>query len=290
MKTHRHRRRHIRRRPEPRIRVVPSEAIELRIRQEVSKAEAILANLTLDTALESPYLVSTIYYHDGLLDKVDVDKADADPAGRIVSHIARRMKPETKRDFVEVLRHACACSFSELRPDRLIAPVSYEPLDSRRRAVHAYAIDLFVAEGTPVRSATRGIVVLAENGWSAGDWFSTSTVRGGNSVIVFDADRDRFFRYAHLDVSKVEAGSFVESGDEIGVVGHSGFNASRKGHGRHLHFEINEFDRGVTTAVAHEDLEALLQSVRLPMRTPETNVSGVFLRYEQQANRRSDPE
>ncbi len=111
-------------------------------------------------------------------------------------------------------------------------------------------------------------MVLAESGWVAGDWFSTSTVRGGNTVIVFDPDQTRFLRYAHLKKALVTTGLLIEAGEEIGRVGHTGFNASRAGHGHHLHFEINEFLNGTVTALPHEELEALLEAVSAACRAP----------------------
>jgi murein DD-endopeptidase MepM/ murein hydrolase activator NlpD len=173
------------------------------------------------------------------------------------------MPSGSKRAYIATLEAVCACCFSELAPAGLTVPVPYEPL-GRSRAVHPFAIDLFVAEGTPVRSATRGLVILAESEWHNGQWFSTSSVRGGNAVIVFDPDASRFLRYAHLESVKTRASLFVDAGDELGAVGHTGFNAERRGHGRHLHFEINEYDSrtGLVTAVPHDQLEDLLETAR----------------------------
>ena len=83
-------------------------------------------------------------------------------------------------------------------------------------------------------------------------------------MIVFDPDAARFLRYAHLGATFPRPGAFVEAGEKIGVVGHTGFNANRDGHGRHLHFEINEFsDRtGLISVVVHDDLKDLLESTR----------------------------
>ena len=108
----------------------------------------------------------------------------------------------------------------------------------------------------------RGVVILAESEWQSQQWFSTSSVRGGNSVILFHPDEAWFSRYAHLESVEVRAGSFVESGSVIGKVGHTGFNADRKGHGNHLHFEINEYDdrTGLVASISHDDVEALLDS------------------------------
>ena len=35
----------------------------------------------------------------------------------------------------------------------------------------------------------------------------------------------------------------ITAGVKIGTVGHSGTNASKPGHGEHLHFEINKYDQ-----------------------------------------------
>ncbi len=252
-------RRKVIRKPEPRIKVVPSQAIEDRISREVADAAEILRNLTAANFLASPYLVSAVYYHDGLLDNFNENKTDADPADRIVAHVIRQLPAQTKPRFIDLLNQCCAFGFSELGSGRLVIPVPYEPL-AHGRGVHPFAIDLFVPEGTPVRSASRGLVVLAENGWQPRQWFSTCTVRGGNTVIVFDPDRQRFFRYAHLEQAQAVSGLFVESGEVLGLVGHTGFNANRGGHGRHLHFEINEFAGGVVSALPNEELEALLEA------------------------------
>jgi murein DD-endopeptidase MepM/ murein hydrolase activator NlpD len=131
----------------------------------------------------------------------------------------------------------------------------------RRRQPHPNALDLFVPEGTPVHSTTNGLVMLAEGSWTEDDPFSTSSLRGGNSVIVFAPNENRFYRYCHLETVDVAAGSVVEAGQQIGSVGHSGCNASKKGHGRHLHFEVNEIDGRGVRALDKNQLQALLQGI-----------------------------
>lgn len=264
--------RRIHRRSEPRIRVLPSEAIEFRVSTEVAKATALLSNVAPEAFLASPYLASAVYYHDGLFDDFNENKPDADPADRIIAHIVRRLPSRAKQRAIASFSTTLGVACSELGASRLLPPLQYEPISNSSRNVHRYAIDLFAEEGTPVRSSTRGLVILAENGWQSGDWFSTSTVRGGNTVIVFDPDTLRFFRYAHLERSTVLPGAYVEAGDEIGAVGHTGFNASRKGHGRHLHWEINEYASGITVPVPHDDLQALLEAAtaRCPGYEPPT--------------------
>ena len=103
-------------------------------------------------------------------------------------------------------------------------------------------------EGSPVYCGGRGPVVLAEGDWNADQPFSTRSIRGGNAVIVFDPRENRFYRYCHLEKVLVQPGALVEAGRQIGIVGHTGFNASRPGHGGHLHFEINQYEGGTVTA------------------------------------------
>jgi murein DD-endopeptidase MepM/ murein hydrolase activator NlpD len=258
------RKRRARRTPEPPIRVKPSPEIEARVALEVRRAAEIVGSPAPANLFSSGYLTCAVYYHDGLFNPSLPDRPDGDPADRIITKIVDRMPSGFKREYVAMLRDLCALSASELAPEQFQLPVVYEPI-APYGPVHPSAIDLFADEGAPVVSATRGLVVLAENGWEPQAWFSTSSVRGGNCVIVFDADASRFLRYAHLGLTYPKPGSFVEVGQKIGVVGHTGFNANRPGHGRHLHFEINEFsDRtGLTTVVMHDDLKDLLEATRL---------------------------
>ena len=257
------RKRKARHTPEPRIRVKPSPEIEERIGAEVRRAAEVLRNPSTANLFSSGYLTCAVYYHDGLFNPTLPEHPDGDPADRIITRIVGQMAPGYKRRFVAMLRDLGALGASELGPERFQLPVNYEPLPTHG-AVHPSAIDLFAEEGAPVVSATRGVVVLAENGWQPGAWFSTSSLRGGNCVIVFDPDSSRFLRYAHLGETFPQAGGLVEAGERIGLVGHTGFNANRQGHGRHLHFEINEFSErtGLVTAVVHDDLKDLLEATR----------------------------
>jgi hypothetical protein len=257
------RKRRARATPEPQIRVKPSPEIEARVAAEVAKASQVFADPAFANLFSSGYLACAIYYHDGLFNPALPDRPNSDPADRIITKIVGQMPAGFKRTYVAMLRALCTLEASELAPDRFQLPVMYEPI-ALRGNVHPSAIDLFADEGTPVVSATRGLVVAAENGWEPEAWFSTSSVRGGNCVIVFDPDASRFLRYAHMAQTFPRAGAFVEAGEKIGLVGHTGFNANRPGHGRHLHFEINEFsDRtGLTTVVVHDDLRDLLEATR----------------------------
>jgi len=251
--------------PAPVVAVTPGRGIETQVVAEVARAENILDELRPDNALDSPYLLSAVYYHDGIFDRFSRDRAEADPADRVVAHIARLLTPERKRACINLL---CAIARAQTAesPPRFALPVAWsEPQDKRGRRRwgpqnHKNAIDLFVKEGSPVYAAAAGLIVLAEGNWNLDQPFSTSSLRGGNAVIVFDPRENRFYRYCHLEKVLVQPGALVEAGSQIGVVGHTGFNASQPGHGGHLHFEINQYDGGTVRALTDKQLRAWLSA------------------------------
>jgi murein DD-endopeptidase MepM/ murein hydrolase activator NlpD len=242
--------------------VQPTPGIDARVAEEVAKAGKLLDDLNTSNLLASPYLVSAIYYHDGLLDGFPVERNTADPERRIIGQVSNRLSPERKARFVHLLHDVWARS-NPKGQEQLVRPVNYSAASGGRRS-HRYAIGLFAAEGAPVYSASRGIVVLADGAWSPNDLFSTTSRKGGNAVIVFDPDQERFYRYCHLSMVQVGAGRTVAAGQIIGNVGHTGINASQPGHGHHLHFEANEYADGHVHAIEYERLLAMLQQWRSP--------------------------
>ena len=85
-------------------------------------------------------------------------------------------------------------------------------------------IDIFAPRGTPVRSATRGVVVHKR--WNR---------LGGKTVTVF-GPAGWFHYYAHLDDWDVPSrGDWVEAGTVLGYVGDTG---NAKGTPTHLHYGI----------------------------------------------------
>lgn len=254
--------------PPDAVLVTPSEAIELRVALEVAKAEEIMAHLSPANAFASGFLVSAIYYHNGFLDGYPAERQDLDPTSRIDALILQAMPPGFKRRYFDLLRSMSMPTGTPLKT--LLRPVAYEPPPPPgrgRRVVeiaHDDALDMFVDEGTPIASATDGLVVESETGWKAEDPFSTSAIRGGNEVIVFDPVGNRFFRYCHLETVLVVTGQMVDQGDFLGTVGHTGFNAVMPGHGQHLHFEINRVDGGATRTVSRTEIQEVLRSAGDP--------------------------
>ena len=236
--------------------VVPTAEVDARVADEVVKARRILEDLTTSNVLASPYLVSAFYYHDGFLNDFPVDRSSAAPERRIIGQISNLLTSEAKARFVRLL-HEIWSRFDTPGPKGNAEPVAYLAVSGRRS--HRYAVDLFAPEGTPVIAVSRGVVVLADKEWSPESLFSTTSRKGGNAVIVFDPDRDRFYRYCHLSSVKVSSGDLVAAGECVGGVGHSGLNASQAGHGRHLHFEANEYSDGQVRAFSYQQLRTLLR-------------------------------
>jgi hypothetical protein len=81
----------------------PTPEIEAQVAEEVAKARGILENLNADNLLSSPYLVSTIYYHDGFLSGFSVDRSSADPERRIIGQISNMLSSNRKAGFMRLL-------------------------------------------------------------------------------------------------------------------------------------------------------------------------------------------
>jgi murein DD-endopeptidase MepM/ murein hydrolase activator NlpD len=254
--------------PRRELKVSPSEAIEARVQREIEKAEGVLGHLDAATILDSPYVISGVYYHDGFLSRYPVDKQDGDPARRIISQVTRLLTAQRKDRIVLVLHELCEARESPPGRPLFIQPVPVVVPTARRsrrfRRTHQYAVDLFGREGSPVHAATAGVVLLAENGWNEADPFSTSSHAGGNTVIMFDPASNRFLRYCHMAAVTVIPGALLEAGQEIGVIGHSGLNASRYGHGGHVHFEVNEYAGGEMRPLDYREIWALLRKAAAP--------------------------
>ena len=84
-------------------------------------------------------------------------------------------------------------------------------------------VDIFAKKGTPVRSATVGLVLYQ------------GTISMGGNVIFILGPKWRLHYYAHLNQIMVKSFSFVSTKTQIGTVGTSG-NAAGKA--PHLHYTL----------------------------------------------------
>jgi murein DD-endopeptidase MepM/ murein hydrolase activator NlpD len=121
--------------------------------------------------------------------------------------------------------------------------------DGGRRAHQG--VDIFAVRGTPVRAAASGIVTsVGPNGL------------GGNTIWIARPTRGEFHYYAHLDRQLVTAGTYVNEGDVIGLVGNTG-NARTTA--PHLHFGIYTA-RGAIDPLPYIAVPAVRASVATPAR------------------------
>lgn len=119
------------------------------------------------------------------------------------------------------------------RPSSLPVPVQgvgaeriADTFDAPRGRDRRHAgIDIFAARGTPVLSATRGIVLSVREGGL-----------GGRQVWVLGPAGERHY-YAHLDdwAPDLRRNRIVRAGDQLGTVGDSG---NAQGTPPHLHYGI----------------------------------------------------
>ncbi|HLM54126.1 MAG TPA: M23 family metallopeptidase [Pseudoxanthomonas sp.] len=120
-------------------------------------------------------------------------------------------------------------------PPPTALPVPVQGVEARRIAdtfgaprgtnrTHA-GVDIFARRGTPVLSATAGIVMLIRDGGL-----------GGKQVWVLGPGRERHY-YAHLDdwAPSLAQGDIVRPGDVLGFVGTTG---NARGTPPHLHYGI----------------------------------------------------
>jgi murein DD-endopeptidase MepM/ murein hydrolase activator NlpD len=85
-------------------------------------------------------------------------------------------------------------------------------------------IDIGAAEGTPIRAAAAGTVVLIQSEASSGGYGNFTCVDHGSGLSTC---------YAHQSSIATSSGAHVGQGEVIGYVGNTGHSF-----GAHLHFEV----------------------------------------------------
>ena len=129
-------------------------------------------------------------------------------------------------------------------------PEGYDFFDGNRHKGHP-GHDIFIRDknqdgiddstGKPVEvvSISSGIVVSVNLNWE-----SSSPIRGGNYIWVFDPIKSRYYYYAHLNEIFVSAGQIVSKGDRLGTLGRTGVKAYPKRSPTHLHFTVHQSTNG----------------------------------------------
>ena len=91
-------------------------------------------------------------------------------------------------------------------------------------------VDDGTKQSVNVLSITGGVVVAAEK-----DWDSSSKLRGGKYIWIYDWTSNALIYYAHNSVVNVEVGDIIKPGDVIANVGRTGLNAFKRRSPTHLH-------------------------------------------------------
>lgn len=97
------------------------------------------------------------------------------------------------------------------------------PFGSRWGSVHE-GIDISAPEGTPIKAAASGTVILMQDEASSGGYGNYTCVDHGGGISTC---------YAHQSAFGTEMGASVRQGEVIGYVGNTGHSF-----GAHLHFEV----------------------------------------------------
>ena len=233
-----------------------------RIAQEVVWGKEALQSGDVAKMLCDAYVVSALYYSDGFIAKLEKRSKGKSVQDSILLGLKPLITDALRDEYSNYLIGLIGRSPDEFSiPDSLPFGGYYLEDGEGFERSHPDAIDLFVREGTTVRSMTYGVVVLAQAGWQSANPFSTVSRKGGNEVIIFNPRTKRFYRYCHLSAVMVTVLDLVKPGDEIGSVGHTGLNAAQKGHGRHLHLEINQGGAEHSMhALSKQQLRAILEA------------------------------
>ncbi len=211
-----------------------------RIEKEAKKAAKLIEIGNPYLFFESPYLLFALYCSDHFLKKLSIGNLEHDIAEQVIKRFADKITPEIRERYVLMLDKI---SGNIPKTELLKTSSPLERFAYGQGKNHPDAIDLFIKEGTPVKAMRTGMAVAAERTWKKEDPFSVASLKGGNSVIIYNMADKAFYRYCHLENVFINQGEKIIAGTKIGTVGHSGLNASKPGHGEHLHFEINQYER-----------------------------------------------
>jgi len=98
-------------------------------------------------------------------------------------------------------------------------------------------LDIKTKKPVNILSMTSGIVIATENVWD-----TTSNLRGGKYIWIYEPFSNSFFYYAHNSNVFVKPCDIIKPGDTIAEVGRTGLNAFKKRSPTHLHLMQLQLD------------------------------------------------
>ncbi len=214
--------------------------------------------------LENPYIPATFYYSNSYYHNLDKRNV-ATPHEEIFSVLKDFRDSLHISCYQEYLKSQCEMnSRYMLTLDFVSKPLEVYHFGGKIWKGHQDAIDLYAPLGSPVFAMKSGIVVLAESGWDleAPQSLSTTSPRGGNSVILYHPQDGTYTRYAHLYEVFSQPLDVIVSGESLGTVGKTGERAADLSKESHLHFEMNRMDsQGGSEVVPTPILQELLSKL-----------------------------
>jgi murein DD-endopeptidase MepM/ murein hydrolase activator NlpD len=196
-------------------------------------ALALIASKNFAEFPSNPYLMACFYYSDGFLNYNSRLPNNPDITNKLIADITPKVDKALKFEYISFLNR----QMPQGQQEKMSLPL--KELNFGKGINHQDAVDLFIAEGSPIMAISGGIVLLSESNWAPNKPMSTSSNKGGNSVVIYSPATACFYRYCHLAETTVKVGQKIPAGTEIGKVGHTGQSASLPGHGQHLHLDIN---------------------------------------------------
>ncbi len=159
------------------------------------------------------------------IESADLDERAVDYEARRDGEYLLRLQPELLRGgrYTLTLQSVASLAFPVSGRDSRAAQSFFGAARDGGRRDH-HGIDIFAPRGTPVLSASDGVVRNVG-----------VTSLGGKVVWVSDVKRGQSVYYAHLDSQIARPGAMVRVGDTLGLVGNTG-NARTTP--PHLHFGI----------------------------------------------------
>lgn len=100
------------------------------------------------------------------------------------------------------------------------------------------ALDDKTLKPVSIISVDYGVVIVMEQQWD-----TSSSLRGGKYIYIFNPHTKRIWYYAHCATIKVSLGDVVSAGQPIATVGRTGMNAFKKRSPTHLHLMLLQLDK-----------------------------------------------
>ncbi|MBL7959478.1 M23 family metallopeptidase [bacterium] len=195
---------------------------------------------------QNPYPVELCSQWNALYEKIQYGSVDRKENGKVLRHIVKEI-----RELVTVPKDSVFYFPIEGYNVASVGGNGSGFIERKYNFLHGNAHrghpahDIFIHDtdqnglddntGKPayVLAMTDGIVLGAKTNWTEND-----TLRGGNYLMLYNPNLDRYYYYAHNNQILVQVGDIVRAGTRIATVGRTGRNASPKRSPTHLHLMV----------------------------------------------------